>query len=298
MENCPLGRYCPEPNLKLVCPEGKYCPYKSAEPWLDCPTCDEGATDLGRDFTGLIIMALLIPIIVLVLIASYLREKYKDAIAKNFKFLSTRRRHLNPQKIDKKKRQDQLSRLKPKLAVIAKRLNNVMAQNNASEATSESVTTASDSRKLVQLSSNDQSEEIDFDVRAVFDALDENGDGVLQYSELNVVLGFEKKELELFVASMSKLSSAANDTIPSRNKPNEVVTASVSRPVFVNYFLKALEGVANLQVSADEAAMTYDSILLDNGSPVLHSNDLYASSISNFLSDFEIMQLIKVRRNQ
>jgi hypothetical protein len=289
MINCPLGRYCPEPDQKLVCPEGKYCPYKSAEPWLDCPTCEEGAQALERDFTGLLVLATLVPIIIMILIVSYLREKYKNSIAESFKFLSIRRWNPNQMKETEKKKKEQLARLKPKLAVIAERLGsmeNSTKTNESSEAY----------RNPIQLSSSQgEEDELDFDARAVFDALDKNGDGVLHYSELNVVLGFEEKELEMFVASMWKVSKA-NDTLAARTSSQRSV-ASVSRPVFVNNFLKALEGVANLQVSADEAANTYDTILAENGSPLLYASMLYSSSLSRFLSDIEIMLLIKVRRD-
>jgi hypothetical protein len=289
MINCPIGSFCPEPDQQLVCPEGKYCPYKSAEPWLDCPTCDAGAQALRRDFTGLIILATLVPIIIMILIVSYLREKYKKSIAESFKFLSNGRWNPNQRKEKEKKRKEQLARLKPKLAVIAERLGSMENSTKTNES-------GEAYRNPIRLSSNmGEEDDMHFDARAVFDALDKNGDGVLHYSELNVALGFEEKELEMFVASMWKVSKA-NDTLAATT-PSQSSVDSVSRPVFVNNFLKALEGVANLQVSADEAANTYDTILAENGSPLLYAKMLYSSSLSRFLSDVEIMLLIKVRRD-
>jgi hypothetical protein len=285
MINCPIGRYCPEPDQKLVCPEGKYCPYKSAEPWIDCPTCEEGAEALERDFTGLIVLATLVPITIMILVVSYLREKYKDKIAESMKFLSLRRRNLN--QMTDKKRKEQLTRLKPKLAVISKRLSSMENSTKTNKS-------GKAYRNPIQLSGGkDEEDGLDFDARAVFDALDKNADGVLNYSELNVVLGFESKELKMFIASMSKLSNADDTLVPKTAKQRR----SVSRPVFVNNFLKALEGIASLQVSADEAANTYDTILAENDSLLLYSTMLYSSSLSRFLSDFEIMLLIKVRQD-
>eukprot|EP00980_Cylindrotheca_fusiformis_P018929 scaffold6322_cov59-Cylindrotheca_fusiformis.AAC.25 len=304
MRNCREGKYCPQPDQQLICPKGKYCPLKSTRPLLNCPTCPEGATDLKRDFTGLIVMAVGVTIILFVLIVLYLRQKYKDAIAKKLQLLNKRPLMFShpQQKADgiKTIRQDQLNRLRPKLAVIAKRLNDIERDKHKS---------SKESSEYTDGQVHHQSDELKFDVREVFDVLDKNGDGVLQYSELNAVLGFDERELELFVGNMSKASN--NRT--SKKNPNETLdsdddgqqqqqqeavlsaTSSVTRPIFVNNFLRALEGVTSLQVSPVEAASTYDSILeAHNNCKVLRANMLYSSSLSNFLSEIEILQLIKV----
>ncbi|CAJ1948621.1 unnamed protein product [Cylindrotheca closterium] len=273
MENCPRGKYCPNPEEQLNCPAGYFCPYKTATPQISCPGCGEGATALERDIGLQVVLTLLVVFIIIGTVSMIVYKRTKHLLAKQVEVLSYRLVGENSAKIEKQK-QNQLDKLRPKLAVIAKRLEGMSNDDSGCNS------------NLIRISKTDgDKEKLEFDARGIFDALDTNNDGDLQYAELNAVLGFDDEELEVFVASMNKAADAKEITSTKED--------SVSRPVFVNNFLKALEGTVNLKVSPAEAAAIYDNILKDNQAKEVEEGMLYTSVLSNILSDYEIMLLIK-----
>mmetsp|Transcript_31805 Transcript_31805/g.77040 ORF Transcript_31805/g.77040 Transcript_31805/m.77040 type:complete len:1246 (-) Transcript_31805:208-3945(-) len=273
MENCPKGKYCPSPVEQLNCPAGYFCPYKTATPEISCPGCKEGATALERDIGIQVIIILFVIVIIVGTIASIIYKRTKHLVAKQVEVLSYRLVGENSAKAQKAK-QNQLDKLRPKLAVIAKRLEDLDKESGK------------DSKNLIKISKTEgEDEKLEFDARGIFDALDTNNDGDLQYAELNAVLGFDDEELEVFCTSMNK----AADAKEIKNTKED----SVSRPVFVNNFLKALEGTVNLKVTPAEAAEIYDTILAENQVKEVQESMLYTSVLSNTLSDYEIMLLIK-----
>jgi hypothetical protein len=70
---------------------------------------------------------------------------------------------------------------------------------------------------------------------------------------------------------------------------------TVSRPAFVAHFLDVLDQTMTLKISPDEAAATYDEIVAGRRKEILYERMLYDSSLSYFLSELEILTLIKVR---
>jgi hypothetical protein len=70
---------------------------------------------------------------------------------------------------------------------------------------------------------------------------------------------------------------------------------TVSRPAFVTHFLDVLDQTMTLKISPDEAAATYDEIVASRRKKILYERMLYQSSLSYFLSELEILTLIKVR---
>jgi hypothetical protein len=197
MTNCPLGQYCETPEVAEVCPAGKFCPHKSAEPWIDCPTCPEGALRIARDSTGPIFILLVLLVIAFAIIASFVRRKLRLDRLLTVKMVSRSVDHLNLRKRSKHK-QRQLDRLHPKLALIAQRMGprrNASSSSKAKEAPLKSF-----KLRLTQGPSNqldaDSGNEVEFDAKAAFDNLDVNGDGVLSFEEINVILKLEEQELE------------------------------------------------------------------------------------------------------
>lgn len=273
MQNCPRGKYCPTPDEQFNCPAGYFCPFKTTKPEISCEGCAEGATTLERDVGIQIVLILLVVAIIIGTIVSIIYKRTKHLVAKQVEVLSYRLIGESSAKVQKNK-QNQLDKLRPKLAVIAKRLEDVSKDSNRNS-------------NLIKISKTEgENEKLEFDARGIFDALDTNNDGDLQYSELNAVLGFDDEELKVFCASMNRAADA--------KEMNNTKEDSVSRPVFVNNFLKALEGTVNLKVTAAEAATIYDSVLKENATKEVQESMLYTSVLSNTLSDYEIMLLIKV----
>ena len=132
----------------------------------------------------------------------------------------------------------------------------------------------------------DPEKEVRFDARRVFDALDEDSKGELTFNELNLILGLDELELSEFVRRINELAKEPRD----KN--------TVTRPVFVKYFLQILEETSNLTVSFEEAGDLFDEMADDGKTQLqeIHMSKFYNSSMSNFLSDLQICDLIKVRR--
>jgi hypothetical protein len=270
IENCPIGYYCPTPFEQIICPEGEYCPHKSAEPWIDCGRCDEGAVELERHMFGYAIFGVVISLIFFLIWASCLRVYRKDLVDRQVELLARQVNSLSFS-IRQKDRQSQLERMKPKLEIISERLSKL--ESSSPDSTSRSST----GNNLIQLE-----DKLVFDARRVYDALDTDGDHELSYDELNVVLGLGDFELETFFERMQELSG----TDPSKE--------TVSRQCFVRYFLQVLEENSHFNVTSDEAAATYDGILEENGKGFVEEKMFYSSSISRFLSEQQIYSLIKV----
>lgn len=72
--------------------------------------------------------------------------------------------------------------------------------------------------------------------------------------------------------------------------------ASVTRPVFVKFFLQVLRETSNLTVSFEEADNIFDEISCStdaNKVDEVHMSTFYHSSMANFLSDVQICEIIK-----
>jgi hypothetical protein len=127
---------------------------------------------------------------------------------------------------------------------------------------------------------DDSKKPIEFDARHVFDVLDADDSGDVSFEELNRILGFNQLELSEFVRRMNELGGASKEL------------ESVTRPVFVKYFLQVLKDTANLTVSFEEAKEVFIEMSL--GKNEVHMSKFYDSSMSDFLSDIQILDLIKV----
>jgi hypothetical protein len=131
----------------------------------------------------------------------------------------------------------------------------------------------------------DREREVEFDARRVFDALDVDSNGELTFKELNIILGLDELELSEFGRRMNELAGQRRER------------ESVTRPVFVKYFLPILKETSNLTVSFEEAGALFDEfsgigkIKLNE----IHMSKFYNSSMTNFLSDLQICDLINVR---
>jgi len=68
----------------------------------------------------------------------------------------------------------------------------------------------------------------------------------------------------------------------------------VTRPVFAKYFLQVLTETSNLTISYEESNAMFDELACGNKSlNEINMNNFYTSSMSEFLSDSQILQLIK-----
>jgi hypothetical protein len=274
IENCPRGSYCPDPETMLPCPAGFFCPYKTQYPTIDCPQCKEGATRRVQDMYGYIVLAIIVSLVV-VYIGWGLLQRYNTKLADRVHDLEKR---FNVKKLQQKgmKNQEQtqkqvLEKLRPKLELIGLRL-----------AKKEGIKSHDSRRNGIEF----HGVGIKFDAERLFDVLDADGSGDVTFDELNVILGLSEAELQEFIRRMNEMADIDN--------------ASVTRPVFVKYFLQVLTDTSNLSVSYEEAESIFDEMASAGGGGDKKLNEIdmqkfYTSSMSDFLSDSQIFELIKVR---
>jgi hypothetical protein len=98
-------------------------------------------------------------------------------------------------------------------------------------------------------------------------------------------MGFNEVELKEFIRRMNEMAGLSSEI------------GIVTRPVFVKYFLQALLETTKLTISFEEAEQLFDEM---SGStdekPVdeISMDKFYTSSMSDFLSDSQIFELIRV----
>ena len=203
--------------------------------------------------------------------ATWVRRKIKWKVYKfkmNFND-SSRSEELQAIKRDKEK----YSLLKPKLEVIAERLDKLRGKDLPQDNKGSKL-----SRNKSILFTN-QGGDILFDANAFFDVLDKNGDGVLSFEEINTILCLNQEQLELFIENMRKRSTVRSST------DNQVLRATFERG-----FLAALAEASQLGPTAEEVADLFDSI--SEGEELIQYSKLYHSSLSSFLSDLQIYGLV------
>lgn len=285
--NCPVGSYCPDPETLLPCPAGFYCPYKTSHPAIECQKCDEGATTLTQDPYGWIVLGIVISFVVLY-IGFTLLQQHNNGLAHRLQELEKRvlaSAHSNIRFSSlyyQSQKKNMLEKLRPKLELVSRRLFKLEEMNSANDSVG-SATRHGRKTNGVEIGG----EVIKFDARRVFDLLDADASGDVTFKELNVILGLNDLELKEFIRRMNEMAgSQSNNT-------------SVTRPVFVKYFLQVLTETTHLTISFEEAEALFDEMAggaKDKPANEINMNKFYASSMSEFLSESQIFDLIKVRR--
>jgi hypothetical protein len=261
VQNCKQGSYCPTPEEKIPCPAGFFCPHKTAKPELVCKSCGEAATEIVRDPYGYAIISLFF-LLCIVAIACVIIRRYNKELITHLYELQQRQTDSVKLFINRQKRQQRVERIAPKLDLISRRLEATAAKEGSG--------TLSSSK---------------FDARRLFDALNTDGDDVVSFSELNVILELKGVELQEFVRRMNELAGVSEEM------------KSVTRSVFVRYFLQVLEETSYITCSAEEAGVLFDEMADNNQKKMaeIPLNKFFDSSMTNFLSDGQINELIKVK---
>eukprot|EP00977_Amphora_coffeiformis_P015413 scaffold4510_cov183-Amphora_coffeaeformis.AAC.98 len=267
--NCPVGFYCETPETLTPCPSGKFCPHKTLIPEIDCHQCDEGEIRVQRDLYGFIVLMLILLGLVFYAAATALRRYRKETYQK---FKEIANRQLNPMRRSKHKLEEQnrLERIRPKLFSINERLRILHA----------AIEGADTDEALPNPIEFGPESKVRYDPNLLFDLLDVDQSGSLDYAELNKVLELSGPQLRVFIRRMNELDgTSANHTV-------------VSNRCFVHNFLSVLEETSNFGPTETEAAALFDSI--DKGKRgYIESASLFLSQLSTFLTDPQINQLIK-----
>ena len=211
------------------------------------------------------------------------RQEIADAQAHNTRLM-------NPDQITEEERQlrmEQIERIKPKLHMLSSRLKSSKGTSSSAGGRELSLLSDDDDPESIYVANNLQGDAIiDFlsDPAKLFDKLDANQDEELSYSELNALLQLDKDQLRAFVAAMNEASGVPDDT------------PMVSKDVFCGHFLNILEKAACVSPTPDDARVLFREVADKNGVNEygeIAYEDLYDSSLSNFLSDSQIYQIIR-----
>jgi hypothetical protein len=274
MINCPEGMYCETPQDMILCPSGYYCSYKTAKPEILCLQCGEGATQYERDTYGWVFFGLIFALAVLIIMFILMRRYNKELIDK-FNDLQQRQADSIRLYVNRKKQQqEQLERIRPQLTMISRR---VASLEETRHGGSEDKRRSSEATLVT-------SDKVVFNARKLFDTIDVDSSGDVSFSELNQILELNPIQLTDFVRRMNELAGVY------------VESECVTRPTFVKYFLQVLEDTSHMTVSPDEARLIFDKIAAQGTSkdglvsPVM----FYTSSMSNYLTDAQINELVKV----
>jgi len=273
--NCPRGSYCPNPETILPCPAGYYCPFKTQEPTIPCKRCLEGSLQLTKDLYGWVVLC-----VIVVLAAAYigggLLNRYNKNIAYHISELEKRAQNkaanLRSSQTDALQQQKRdLEKLRPKIELINYRLAKIEGGQDATN----------NSKKPRFTSLGFVRDQIKFDAIRLFDVLDADASGDLTFDELNVILGLSDVELRSFIRRMNEMADSASTKV------------SITRPVFAKYFLQVLTDTSNLTISYEEAEAMFNELAGYNSLNDINMKTFYISSMSEFLSDSQIFELIK-----
>lgn len=271
LRNCPIGYYCPNPSTMIPCPEGYFCPHKTSKPEIPCPRCGEGEESMQRDLYGFVFLwFILIGLVMYAMVSTF--RRYRKETYEEFKKKANRQ--LNPM-LRAKVHQDEMNRIekiRPKLFSIAQRLKQLpphVMEDAAGRRHVDPIKFAADGK-------------IQYNPRALFDVLDQNRDGFLNFADLQQILELNREQMVVFIRRMQELD--ATSIHPKQE--------TISRNCFVSHFLFVLEETNNFGPTQQDAAVLFDTLDMD-GRGYIPCASLYVSKLALFLTDPQINQMIK-----
>ena len=128
---------------------------------------------------------------------------------------------------------------------------------------------------------------IDYDAEALFDAIDENGDESLSFSELEKALNLRGDKLKVFIRSMNEASGVSSLSSVQQ----------VTRTVFTSSFLDTIQAVSNFEPSHEDASDLFNEIATDmemESANTIPLDGLKNSRLAMFLSDKQILIMIRL----
>ena len=192
---------------------------------IPCSRCNEGATEFQRDLYGYIIFIVAWIVVICFVIVRFIRKKIPSTESHKKKLQDRLMTSQRESQISKMKRQ-RIKKLSPKLHDIFERIGLVWVD---------------DDRFNLENIEN---------IEKIFYAIDTNRDEIASYEELNVALKLKTTQLEEFVKSMNRRA----------NVPLE--TPSVTKSVFVDYFLETIEQVSNFDPTPEDCQELFQQIAL------------------------------------
>lgn len=165
--------------------------------------------------------------------------------------------------------QRRLQALKPKLEVIEKRMQALEREKKVKNTMTEYAVKIDDWN-------------ISFDAEKLFDLLDADASGDLDYDELKNILKFKPAQLREFIYRMNQAAGEDQNT------------STVTKAVFVKHFIPVLEAASHFEPTKEECEELFFE-LAELGTvhgDIPHEN-FFKSSIATFLTETQIHELLK-----
>jgi hypothetical protein len=269
--------------------------FQTSKPSIECAQCEEEALSLERDNYGYAVLSIMLFFPLLYILVRVIKRYQKDRYA-HFLELASRRMDSMRAESHRGKKHERLKRIKPQLEIIAGRLRAKQQEQDFLESKGSGEGDTSNSIEIVNSKRPKESVHVDtdgavtFDAKQLFDDLDTAPtDGTLSYTELNAILELDHLQLIEFVRRMNKLEGVS---------PNCSV---VSRRTFLRHFVDVLAESSNFKPNKAEAERLFDEIAKQgtNKYGAVEPGKFYTSSLSNFLSDSQINNLlVRLRSRQ
>jgi len=288
---------------RIPCPEGRFCPHKTSADSPEggstkCMNCPEGAETKRLSNKQRIVQLVFLCLFLALLLLKIFRRKVRvdqEMLKRKLKLdsIRSRREDKRSSKTAVRREGEKYDRLRPKLELIATRLDRVRHGNDpqAGRDPGEPSTPKSlDKATSILYLSKDG--DIVLDASDLYDVLDKDKDGYLSFSELNEVLCLKEEQLWAFIESIRGRMTAGYS-------PEHC--DKVTRAVFVKNFLDVLADASELEPTEEDAADLFDRIAEEvgaNDSGEVPYDELYNSSLSLFLSDLQIHSIIRRFRQE
>ena len=224
-----------------------------------CRWCEEGSDRYAYNLTAIISLGVIIGIFALLI---FVRNRSRSK-----KLADTAKKISQFDKAAKERENDELKRLLSILETIDERLG-----------------------EKYEIDESDYRELLDFDPNYLFDAIDEDGNNVLTYSELDKAMLLTGEKLLAFIKMMNEADDFEG-TSSTRTDQNQV-----SRETFVKHFLPVMKRVAYFDPSPDEIDDLFDE--MSKVRDKIRISDLKYSSLAMFLGDHDVRKLEVFFRNK
>lgn len=229
-----------------------------------------------REWYGYLLIILMFLSMLAWILFGFMRKYRADLVAR-FVDLSSRSLDSARSLYRRNQRAKELERLKPKLFAIQRRLEQLQDKSGPIPDASTFSILSSSKTSSTPLSIQD-SGKVHYNAGLLFDTLDKDHNERLDFEELQRVLELNPEQLEVFVKRMNELAG------------NETTTSSVTRPVFVKYFLRVLEETSHFGPTPSEVEELFNE--LSQGNDLAAYVDFFDSRLAVFLSDPQINHLI------
>ena len=281
MGPCPVGHYCPDPATKIECLAGYFCPLKSAEPLVKCDGCGAGTTEMmGTDWHAAIIAPVAAAFVAVMIY--YARKSRTAKEREDLERLENRLADNSEcEQQMAEKQEEELERIRPLLEKIATNVEDLIEKEPDTYI-------VESSRKIFNHAREWLVNELD--PGKLFSFVDVDFVGDISYDNLNKIMQINDVKFTAFTVNMNLLRG-----VPEQEQ-------NISKEDFEEFFFEALVRSDNYGPTPSQVGQLYDelcgtsSVDLEDHMHAFNESDFFKSRLQDFLSDFQINELLSQLR--